>query len=68
MLYLKVTGATTSNWCYNASSHSLVVDAIYDDYSYIQVSDPLAFAVSGCPDFYLRSASTVASLCTGVVY
>lgn len=63
-----ISGATASNWCYEASSHSLVVDAIYDDYSYIQVSDPLAFAVSGCPDSYLRPASSVASLCTRVVY
>ena len=63
-----ISGTTTSNWYYLTNGHSLVVNAIYDDYSYIQFGDPLGERTPGCPYFYLKSASLAHDVCTRMVY
>lgn len=63
-----ISGTTTSNWYYATAGHSLVVNAIYDDYSYIQFGDPLGERTPGCPYFYLKSASLAHDVCTRIVY
>lgn len=63
-----ISGTTTTNWYYLTNGHSLVVNAIYDDYSYIQFGDPLGGRVDGCPYFYIKSADVVSEVCTRIVY
>lgn len=63
-----ISGTTTSNWYYVTNGHSLVVNAIYDDYSYIQFGDPLGDRVAGCPYYYLKSSSLCYSVCTRIVW
>lgn len=55
-------------WYYVTNGHSVVVNAIYDDYSYIQIADPLGDRVAGCPYFYLKTATAANNVCTRIVY
>lgn len=63
-----ISGTSTSNWYYTTTGHSLVVNGIYDDYSYIQFGDPLGDRVAGCPYFYTKTADVASSVCTRIVY
>jgi len=63
-----ISGTTTKDWYYTTRGHSLVVNAIYDDYSKIQFGDPLGDYADGCPYFYEKDASTVSKYCTRIVY
>lgn len=63
-----ISGTTTSNWYYVTNGHSMVVNAIYDDYSYVQFGDPLGDRVAGCPYFYTKTSNLTYSVCTRIVY
>ena len=66
--FLRLSGTTSSTWYYSTSGHCVLANAIYSDKSQIQIADPLGGRVSGCPYFYLKSASTVARYTTHVCY
>ena len=59
---------TLDNWFYYTLGHSLVVNAIYDDYSKIQFGDPHGDYIEGCPYFYEKEVSIVSDVCTRIVY
>ncbi len=66
--FLRISNTSTSNWYYYTSGHCVLSNAIYSDYSQIQIADPYGDKISGCPYFYLKSASTVANYTTDIVY
>lgn len=66
--FLRLSGTSSSSWYYTTSGHCVLSNAIYSDKSVIQIADPLGDRVSGCPYFYEKNTSTVASYTTHVCY
>lgn len=62
--FLRIYNRTGANWYYATTGHCILSNAIYSDKSKIQIADPLGKRVSGCPYFYLKSASVVGSYTT----
>ncbi|MCD1260401.1 C39 family peptidase [Paenibacillus athensensis] len=63
-----ISNPTGANWHYATTGHSLVVNAIYDDKSKIQIADPLGGTQSGWAYYYEKTAAVANSVCTRVVW
>lgn len=66
--FLRLSGTSTPSWYYSTNGHCVLSNAVYSDYSKIQIADPLGDRVSGCPYFYEKNASTVSSYTTHLIY
>jgi len=63
-----IVNTTGANWHYSTDGHSLVVNAIYDDKSKIQIADPLGGTQAGWAYYYEKTAAVANSVCTRVVW
>lgn len=66
--FLRIANTSSATWYYLTYGHCVLSNAIYDDLSIIQLADPLGGRVSGCPYYYLKSASLVSAYTTHMCY
>lgn len=66
--FLRISGTSTANWYYATNGHCVLSNALYSDYSSVQIADPLGDRVSGCPYYYLKAASTLSNYVTHLIY
>ncbi|WP_248759862.1 hypothetical protein [Paenibacillus sp. ATY16] len=59
-----ISNPSGANWHYSTTGHSLVVNAIYDDKSKIQIADPLGGTQSGWAVYYEKTAAVAYSVVT----
>lgn len=62
--FLRIYNHYGTNWYYGTDGHCILSNGIYDDLSTILIADPLGDKVTGCPYFYEKPASVVATYTT----
>lgn len=66
--FIRLQNTTTGSWYGAFAGHCVLANAIYSDYSAIQIADPYGGRVSGYPYFYEKPSWLVSYYTTHIAY